>query len=376
MRKEAEKKRLEEEQKQASEAQCPHLRKEAEKQQKQQQAAAESAAASGCPHMRREAEKARDPGSLTALEASEAAAVAAAESGDLALRNDLMKKHFTTAYNAMAEATASKPAMTNEKIAKVLVSKLGYTTAQLAVIGPDVVKMQGTGNPHLHANISKGDVVVDLGSGFGIDAFLAGAAVGPGGRVIGIDMSEREVVAAMRRAAERGAPFNVDFRLGDIEKVPVADGSADVVISNGGFCLVPDKLQAFREIHRILKPGGTYSISCTVNKKGPLPPGTKWPSCFHVFMSLPDAAHIIQTAGLSRPNVDDSAGSMATWDQDEQQQQQEDEKDKQLDQDHQAVHSAKVGIHRGDVAYKHLEGMDMDQMFARVTIFGTKPPSG
>ena len=291
---------------------------------------------------------------------SERTAIAAVKLGNIEESNRLMKEHFKLVYDSLAdeqESTDNSQLLQddNVRVIKILMSKLGYTEDQLLVIGNDVLKMQGTGNPHLHADIQPGHTVVDLGSGFGIDAFLAGHVVGNSGHVIGIDQSEKEVFAAVRRVAQRKIT-NVDFRIGDIEQALIADNSVDRVISNGGFCLVPNKRQAFKEIARILKPGGKFSISCTV-RIVELVKQIKWPSCFHVFMDAKQVEDIVTSAGLSKPEIDDSNSSMTLWDKEEKK----------------VGKGEKVGIHRNDETYDHLKGMDMDNMFARVTIYGYKP---
>lgn len=118
----------------------------------------------------------------------------------------------------------------------------------------------GCGLPTELAGIKPGDVVVDLGSGAGNDAFVARAIVGDAGRVIGIDMTEAMITKANVNNRKMGYR-NVDFRLGEIEDIPVDSGTVDVVISNCVLNLVPDKEAAYREIHRIIKPGGHFSIS-------------------------------------------------------------------------------------------------------------------
>jgi SAM-dependent methyltransferase len=118
----------------------------------------------------------------------------------------------------------------------------------------------GCGVPTAFASLKPGEVVVDLGSGAGNDVFIAARAVGEEGRVIGIDMTP-DMIAKAQVNAEKLGVRNVEFRLGEIESLPVKDGTADVVISNCVLNLVPNKRQAFSEIHRILKPGGRFAVS-------------------------------------------------------------------------------------------------------------------
>ena len=127
----------------------------------------------------------------------------------------------------------------------------------------------GCGLPTQYAGLAPGQTVVDLGSGAGNDVFIARAVVGGTGRVIGVDMTPEMIAKAQENAARRGLA-NVDFRLGDIEALPVEDASADVVVSNCVLNLVPDKKRAFAEIRRVLKPGGRFCISDIV-LKGKLP---------------------------------------------------------------------------------------------------------
>jgi len=131
----------------------------------------------------------------------------------------------------------------------------------------------GCGLPTEHAGLALGQTVVDLGSGAGNDVFIARAAVGKTGHVIGVDMTPEMIAKARENAARRGYD-NVEFRLGDIEALPVADGSADVVVSNCVLNLVPDKKRAFAEIFRVLKPGGRFCVSDIV-LEGELPAGLR-----------------------------------------------------------------------------------------------------
>lgn len=131
----------------------------------------------------------------------------------------------------------------------------------------------GCGLPTEFARIKEGDVVIDLGSGAGNDAFVARSVTGASGKVIGIDFTEK-MISKARLNAEKLGFNNVEFRYGDIEEIPVSENNADVVVSNCVLNLVPDKAKAFAETFRVLKPGGYFSVSDIV-LKGALPDGLK-----------------------------------------------------------------------------------------------------
>ncbi|HII07580.1 MAG TPA: arsenite methyltransferase [Methanotrichaceae archaeon] len=138
--------------------------------------------------------------------------------------------------------------------------KIGYSEKELDAVPSGSNLGLGCGNPIALASIRAGETILDLGSGAGFDCFLASKKVGSKGKVVGVDMTEEMVVRARANASEDGYE-NVEFRLGEIEKLPVENDSVDLVISNCVINLVPDKKTAFKEAYRVLRPGGRLMVS-------------------------------------------------------------------------------------------------------------------
>lgn len=172
-----------------------------------------------------------------------------------------LKDAVKTRYTEVAEGTATCGSLCGcTANAQDLALAFGYSAEELATLPGGTNLGLSCGNPHALAMLEPGQVVLDLGSGAGFDALLAARRVGPSGRVIGVDMTDA-MLAKARANAEAAGLAAVEFRKGDIDALPVADGSIDVALSNCVLNLVPDKDRAFREIHRVLKPGGRLAVA-------------------------------------------------------------------------------------------------------------------
>ena len=149
--------------------------------------------------------------------------------------------------------------LTGDTDSAVVSSSVGYTPEELASVPQEANLGLGCGNPLRAADLQPGEVVIDLGSGVGLDTFLAANQVGRRGKAVGVDMTP-EMLSTARRIAKENKYRNVEFRLGEIENLPAADNFADVCISNCVINMSPSKGRVYREIYRVLKPGGRISI--------------------------------------------------------------------------------------------------------------------
>jgi len=211
------------------------------------------------------------------------------------------------------------PPSQSEQLAKTV----GYSAEELAAL-PDGANMGlSCGNPNALASLQPGEVVLDLGSGGGFDAFIAGRKVGAGGRAIGVDMTAEMLAKARKNIdsyRQQTGLENVEFRLGEIEHLPLADNSVDAVISNCVINLSPDKPQVWREIARVLKPGGRVAVSDLALLK-PLPPSVvemveALVGCVAGAVLVSETERMVRETGLSEIRLNPKSGyvdAMLDW---------------------------------------------------------------
>ncbi|MCA8969799.1 MAG: arsenite methyltransferase [Planctomycetes bacterium] len=223
-----------------------------------------------------------------------------------------IKRAVREGYGNVARAGLSSEQDSMQSIA----SAFGYSAEELASIPAAANMGLSCGNPTAMASLREGEVVVDLGSGGGLDVFLAAAKVGPSGRAIGIDMTPDMVSLARKNAADGGYD-NVSFHLAEIEAMPIESNSVDCVISNCVLNLVPDKDAAIREIHRILKPGGRLAISDIALKKE-LPAAVSsqvaaWIGCITGAISIEDNERRLRAAGFEDVAIQDAGSDLNAY---------------------------------------------------------------
>ncbi len=228
-------------------------------------------------------------------------------------QNDSVRKLVREGYTKIAQETSAgccSPGVSccgsAPQDADKLARELGYTVEELKALPEGANMGLSCGNPAALAALRPGEVVLDLGSGGGFDVFIAGRKVGATGRAIGVDMTPEMLAKARRNAATyRGQTGldNVEFRLGEIEHLPVADNSVDAIISNCVINISPDKTQVWREIARVLKPGGRVAVSDMALLK-PLPPEVlkmveALVGCVAGAALMNDTGHMAREAGLT-----------------------------------------------------------------------------
>ncbi len=229
------------------------------------------------------------------------------------MKEEEIKKAVREGYGKIAEKRSSccAPATSccgNQDFVQDISKRIGYSEEELKVVPEGANLGLGCGNPVALASLKPGEVVLDLGSGAGFDCFLAANQVGKTGKVIGVDMTA-EMLDKSRENARKGDYENVEFRLGEIENLPVADDHADIIISNCVINLSPDKKRVFQEAFRVLKPGGRLMVSDIVLLKA-LPEEVKnsvaaYIGCLAGALSKKDYLGAIQEAGFQETRVID-----------------------------------------------------------------------
>ena len=275
--------------------------------------------------------------------------------------------------------------------ARAIMSRIGYTAEDVDYVGDDdIYNYQGVAYPHLVAGIRRGEAVLDVGSGLGIDSFLATRDCGADDEecqrqahelededafsapfVVGIDLAESEVKHATGRAMDRGldVPRRVRFIRGDLEKLEDAFASEnilpmlgmfDVCISNGAFCLIPDKYKAFCGVFRALKSGGRMAISTTTIVLNGLDPSFQWPVCMRMFAPLESILPTCERIGFVNVRIIDAESPMEGY-------------EVPLDEigtsneERFKIH----GVYTNQ--YEFLQKMNMDELCKVVTVYGEKP---
>lgn len=228
------------------------------------------------------------------------------------MENEKVKEHVKKRYGQIAKtscfscSTSCCSTSSYGPPSQYLAWKIGYSPNDIESVPEDSILGLGCGNPVALANLKEGETVLDLGSGAGIDVFLAAQKVGPKGKVIGVDMTQEMVERAKTIATKHGYK-NVEFRLGEIEALPLEGETADIIISNCVINLAPDKLKVFKEAYRVMKPGGRLMVSDLVTE-GELPEAVKksfeaWAECIAGALEKSDYIDKIEKAGFKNVKI-------------------------------------------------------------------------
>ena len=275
--------------------------------------------------------------------------------------NTSAKAETQDAYNRVGKTAGHRG---NLKKARAIMRHLQYTTEDMELIGEDYLyNFQGVANPHRVAQLRPGERVLDLGSGLGCDSLLACRRVGPAGAVVGVDLAPRQVAHSQAMARAEDAA-NLTFIHGDAERLGDAlarqdqPAGFDACISNGAFCLIPDKRKAFQQVYDALRPGGRMAISTTTIQKQ-LSREVEWPVCMQMFADLDDLRPTCEDVGFRDVRIVDAESPM------------EMEFEEEI---FEGDNPQRFKIH-GKYAdqYEYLEKLDMDELCKIVTVYGAKP---
>ena len=227
-----------------------------------------------------------------------------------------MSEMITQAVRDKYGSVAASGLSTGQAGVRAVAEAFGYTPEELASIPAEANMALSCGNPTATANLRPGEVVVDLGSGGGLDVFLAARKVGPTGRAIGVDMTTEMIDLARRNAAKSGLA-NVEFHQASIDRLPLADASVDCVISNCVINLAPDKAAVFGEVARVLRPGGRLAVSDIALKRD-LPPDLgadlmAYVGCIAGAIPIEDYRRGLAEAGFAAVEVVDSGADLNAY---------------------------------------------------------------
>src|SRR5271157_4329331 len=227
-----------------------------------------------------------------------------------------MSKAIEEAVRSKYGSVATSGLSTDQAGVRAVAEAFGYRPEELASIPAEANMGLSCGNPTATANLREGEVVVDLGSGRGLDVLLAARKVGPTGKAIGIDMTQEMIDLARRNAAKSGLT-NIEYHLTTIDKLPIPANSVDCVISNCVINLAPDKSAVFREIARVLKPGGRLAVS-DIALKRELPPEIgkdlmAYVGCIAGAILIEDYRRMLGEAGFAHVEVIDSGRDLNAY---------------------------------------------------------------